>query len=89
MRVTPQEALALAGGLIGLVGFMDSAIQRYNRATTAKYAAERDFGHLKRNQEQIKEAIKLIDEENEALKIELTILRTEIRTLLKYMDEQQ
>lgn len=39
--------------------------ERYADSEKKKYAAERDFNHLKRNQEQLKEGLKLISQELE------------------------
>ncbi|UBF28320.1 hypothetical protein K9N68_10815 [Kovacikia minuta CCNUW1] len=38
-------------------------LDRYASSQQKAYAAERDFEHLRRNQEQMKEALKMFDEE--------------------------
>ncbi|HEY9658781.1 MAG TPA: hypothetical protein V6C65_10045 [Allocoleopsis sp.] len=56
---------------------LQAEIDRNSDAKVKSYAAERDFGHLKNNQEQMREAIKLLQSEVEALKdtqIELKVM---------------
>lgn len=38
-------------------------MDRYASSQTKEYAAQRDFDHLKNNQEQMKEALKILDDE--------------------------
>lgn len=48
---------------LGLLGFLSGLILWYRGAIEKRYAAERDFGHLKRNQEQMAQALGIIDDE--------------------------
>lgn len=48
---------------LGLLGFLSGAILWYRGSIEKRYAAERDFGHLKRNQEQMSQALGIIDDE--------------------------
>lgn len=77
-----SNVVALVGMVIALLGVMDSALQRYKRANTAEYAAQRDFEHLKRNQEQLKATLEEILNENEELKINLTEVKVQMNFLL-------
>lgn len=52
---------------LGLLGFLSGLVLWYKGAIEKRYAAERDFGHLKRNQEQMAQALGIIDEELTAL----------------------
>ncbi len=48
-----QNYLALGGFLLGLLTSLLGALAWYGNAVQRKYAAERDFQHLKRNYEQL------------------------------------
>lgn len=77
-----ETVVALVGMVIALLGVLDSAMQRYKRANTAEYAAQRDFEHLKRNQEQLKATLAEILDENEEMKIKLTTLQVRLDFIL-------
>lgn len=49
----PEVLIALAGFFAGLIPYGVGIIIWYGKSTKKRYAAERDFQHLKRNQEQI------------------------------------
>ncbi|OUC11594.1 MAG: hypothetical protein B0A82_26945 [Alkalinema sp. CACIAM 70d] len=57
----------LGGGITGAIGGILTAARWYADSEKKKYAAERDFAHLKRNQEQLSESLKMIGEEVEVL----------------------
>lgn len=52
---------------IGLIGALFGAFSWWRGAIVKSYAAERDFGHLRRNQEMISQAVAQLGEEIEAL----------------------
>lgn len=66
-----QKILSALFGIIGTWLALNAYYQkkhqetldRYATGKQKEYAAERDFQHLKRNQEQMQEALKLLDEE--------------------------
>lgn len=57
----------LGGGAAGAIGGIATAARWYADSEKKKYAAERDFLHLKNAQAQLSEALKLISEEVEVL----------------------
>ena len=77
-----SNIVALVGMVIALLGVIDSALQRYKRANTAEYAAQRDFEHLRRNQEQIKASVSDVLNENEELKLKVTEMKVQLNFLL-------
>lgn len=50
-------------------------LDRYAQAREKTYAAERDFEHLRRNQEQMKESLKLLDDEQTETRADLKELK--------------
>ncbi len=56
-----------AGGASGAIGGILTAARWYADSEKKKYAAERDFAHLRKNQEQQAENMKLVMEEVEFL----------------------
>ncbi|GEM_PF-4522043 len=60
-------SLGAAGTYLALRTFYEKkhqeTLDRFAQSQTKAYAAERDFEHLRRNQEQMKESIKLLDDE--------------------------
>lgn len=84
-----ERIITIVVGIGGIVAMMDSAMQRYTRSAKAKYAAERDFAHLQRNQEQMKQSIAVLMEENDEMKDEMIQMRTEVRTLIAWTKENQ
>lgn len=83
-----ERIITIVVGITAILGFMDSLIQRYNKKTTSSYAAKRDFEHLRRNQEQFKESLKLILDENEAMKADVIKVRTQLETLIAIQRER-
>lgn len=57
----------LGGGAAGAIGGILTAARWYADSEKKKYAAERDFAHLRKNQEQQAENMKLVMEEVEFL----------------------
>ncbi|WP_348251994.1 hypothetical protein [Leptolyngbya sp. FACHB-1515] len=56
-------------------------INRQSQAKVKEYAAQRDFEHLQRNQEQIKESIKLLQDDREHQNRSLVELETMVKAL--------
>lgn len=50
-------------------------LDRYAQAREKSYAAERDFNHLRNNQEQMKEALKMLDQEQSETREDLKELK--------------
>lgn len=78
----------LVGCVIAVVGSLDSILQRYNRAKTAEYAAQRDFTHLRNNQEQLKIGVQQLSEELDSMQLQVTELRVQLRTLIDIQREK-
>lgn len=57
----------LGGGIAGISGTLWGLARWYAQSEKKKYAAERDFAHLRKNQEQQAENMKLVMEEVEFL----------------------
>lgn len=57
----------LGGGAAGAIGGIATAARWYADSEKKKYAAERDFAHLRKNQEQQAENLRLMMEEVETL----------------------
>lgn len=83
-----ERWITVVVGVLGIVGVIDAGIQRYSRATKTRYAAERDFEHLRRNQEQLKQSIAVIMEENDTLNAEVIKIRTQLETLIAIQRER-
>lgn len=87
------------GTLIGVRSHIQSIRQSWQQRLQAEmdkqadskvkaYAAERDFSHLRNNQEQMKQAIVQVQDESEELKhvlIELKILQTAMNNRLEML----
>ena len=86
--MTLERVITIVVGIGGILAMIDSAVQRYNKSTTSKYAAQRDFEHIMRNQEQFKISIKEILTENDALNGELIRLRTQMEALIAIQRER-
>ena len=57
----------IGGGVAGAIGGVATAARWYADSEKKKYAAERDFAHLRKNQEQQAENMNLMMEEVEFL----------------------
>ena len=66
----------LGGGAAGAIGGIATAARWYADSEKKKYAAERDFAHLRKNQEQQAENLRLMMEEVETLN--KTVIRLEM-----------
>lgn len=60
-------AIGSIGAWLGLKTFYEKrhqeTLDRYAQSREKSYAAERDFEHLRRNQEQMKESLRMLDDE--------------------------
>lgn len=67
-----ETFIAVAGFVLGVGGTLTAVVNYYASSQTKKYAAQRDFEHLRRNQEQlihnISEIAKDIDEVREEVR---------------------
>jgi hypothetical protein len=66
-----ENVLSLVSLVCGLGGAIFGALMWYRGAIEKGYAAQRDFGHLRRNQEQFAQNLLSIDNDLRALKEEL------------------
>lgn len=73
----------IGGGIAGISGTLWGLARWYAQSEKKKYAAERDFQHLKRAQEQLSEGLKLISEEVEILNKAVLRLETLLSGRLK------
>lgn len=69
---------------LGLLGFLSGLILWYRGSVEKRYAAERDFGHLRRNQEQQSQALAIVDD----CLAELSKLSANQLTLLQEIDRR-
>ena len=81
-----ENLKTLIGLLIGLFSFLSGAALWYKGSIEKKYAAERDFAHLRRNQEQIASGIVAvndeIDERFHAMNLELVQIKALLMAVL-------
>lgn len=82
MNITPEQLIAVFGMMTGILGLIDAGIQRYSRRIKSSYAAERDFAHIRRNQEQFSQALGAMQEEVEQLLIKVAELRMQLAMLI-------
>ncbi|MGI0494225.1 hypothetical protein ACN4EG_20765 [Alkalinema pantanalense CENA528] len=73
----------LGGGIAGISGTLWGMAQWYAKAKNKEYAAQRDFAHLKRNQEQQAENMRQIMEEVELLNRAVIRLETLITSFFE------
>lgn len=66
--------IALASFVGGVIASAITCLKWYGNSQKKAYAAERDFQHLRRNYEQLAEAIKQVDHEVEQININLVRL---------------
>lgn len=83
-----ERIITIVVGIGGILAMIDSGIQRYNRSTKSKYAAERDFAHLQKNQEQIKQSIAVVLDENDKLTEDVIRMKTQLETLIAIQKER-
>lgn len=60
-----QEYISLISLVMGLTSFIGGLVLWYRGAVEKRFAAERDFQHLKRNQEQLAGYLKELDDSME------------------------
>ncbi len=63
MKLSPADWIAGGALILSLIANILGAIAWMSSAAKKRYAAERDFGHLRRNQEQMSQGINLLMEE--------------------------
>ena len=74
-----EQAIAILGALLGLMGSIATGVTWYRSAIRKEYAAQRDFNHLKNNYESLSLVVSnIIKEHDERFdKIDLSLVRTE------------
>jgi hypothetical protein len=73
---TAIAVLSFVGGVVTAVIAGALAVLRYySEARTKSYAAERDFQHLKRNQEQMQDLLLRVDSQNEKLSEDVRLMQ--------------
>lgn len=72
-----------------MLGVIDAAMQRYRKSIQSSYAAERDFAHIRRNQEQTSQALLQLQEEMEQVTIKVTELRMQVSMLIGAQNERK
>jgi hypothetical protein len=72
----------LGGGAAGAIGGIATAARWYADSEKKKYAAERDFNHLRKNQEQQAKNMELVMEEVEFLNKAVVRLETLLTSFL-------
>lgn len=86
MKDNIELLAAIVGVSVGASGALAAIYTRWKASIEKGYAAQRDFQHLKRNQEQISQGIVEINEDADARfdRIDLTLNRMEsmLHTLL-------
>lgn len=66
--------LPLVATTLGVVSSIGGFLLYYNGSVRKRYAAERDFNHLLRNQENIVQLLKLLDDSLDDIRVELARL---------------
>jgi len=77
-----QNWLGLAGGIIGILTFAGGTLAWYSGAIEKRYAAQRDFQHLRKNQEQIASTINSLFKEQDRRFDEIERETLELKALL-------
>lgn len=88
MDIEVKDIITVVVGVFAILAGIDSFIQRYNKKTTSAYAAERDFAHLQRSQEQLKVTLNKVMDESEAIGEEVIRLRTQMEVLIGIQRER-
>jgi hypothetical protein len=57
MKITPSDMIALGGLMLATVTTVLGGVVWFANAEKKRYAAERDFAHIRRNQEQIQQGL--------------------------------
>ena len=86
----------LIGLVMGVISFLGGVVMWHKGSVEKRYAAQRDFQHLKRNYQQLTTALDHLDEGvgegNDQLKRELTDIKAslnEVKMLLQFLMAQQ
>ncbi len=82
-----QSLISLSTFLAGAGSAAFGMVKWYANSQKKAYAAERDFNHLRRNQEQMKESIKMLSEEVDELMADMKTLTAVFNVLLAKTDE--
>lgn len=71
--------LPFAGFAVGLLTALAGLFAYYKNSLRKSYAAERDFQHLRRNQEQLVQSLIEIDNSIEGLRIEIVRIEAKLK----------
>ncbi len=71
-----KEGLELILAILSLLGFITSGLLYYKSSVEKRYAAERDFGHIKNSLQQHASNLNQLFEENDNLLAELKELKS-------------
>ena len=81
------ELADLAGKLTGLIAFVSGGILWYKGSVEKRYAAERAFEHLRKNQEQMSQSLSMILEEIENVARDTAQVRDGVRDIDRNLDD--
>jgi hypothetical protein len=76
-----SDLISLLGLGMGLTSFLGGLVLWYKGAIEKRYAAQRDFGHLKRNQEQLASSLETVAKDFDH---QLDILRSDTKEIKAY-----
>ena len=79
--------IGLVGSILGLFSFISGGVLWYKGSIEKKYAAERDFNHLRKNQEQMGIALGNIFDEVEAIAKDTASSRDYVKEIDRSLDE--
>lgn len=77
-----EQAIAVVGFLIGLGTTLVGVLSWYSSSVKKRYAAERDFNHLRNNQAQIQQGINHLCEEMEERFAQVNVQLIELKAYL-------
>jgi hypothetical protein len=80
--MTQSEIVSLASTLLGAISVIGGGIAYYRSSVIKRYAAQRDFEHLKRNYESISAAIATSHQETEQLLRDMDRQISEMKALV-------
>lgn len=82
------EIVAIAGFALSLTTFLVGVVLSYRSSVVKRYAAERDFGHLKNSFSQMSQNLQSIQDEIEELKLSQMGLKNLIEVMLNLKNRE-
>ena len=79
-----MDVASIAGLAMGLLSFLSGGVLWYKGSVEKRYAAQRDFGHLKNNYKQMSEAIAIQSKEVDARFDSLDDKLREIKMMIQF-----